>query len=78
MTTATAQARLDWINEEIANGRTVTVCTYTRTTVVTPKTFAAWARDHGGLFKVAGASLYMRSGKGWACLDFTTIKSRGR
>jgi hypothetical protein len=71
MTRPTAADRLAEINAALAAGRTVFICTYTRATQITAKTAAKWAAAGTPLFKLIGESLYMASGRKFACIDYT-------
>ena len=55
-------AKLAWIKERLAEGMTVYLGTYTRTTKVTPKTAKRWEESGQPLFKVGsdGALLMAR------------------
>jgi hypothetical protein len=54
---------LNWINEMLAAGKTVYVCTMTRATVITPATARRWASKGHTLFKIVDGNLYMANGK---------------
>jgi len=71
----TAQKKLNWIDDMIADGRTVYVSTQTRTTKITPKTAKRWADNGNVLFKVSGESLYMAVGKRFDCADYCKLSA---
>ena len=54
--------KLAWIEERLAEGMTVYLSTYTRTTKVTPKTAKRWTKSGTPLFKIGkdGALLMAR------------------
>ena len=61
--TTTAHEKLTWIEDRLAEGKTVYICTYTRATKITPKTAARWAAAGNILIKVdASGSLVMARG----------------
>lgn len=62
-----------WINERIAEGRTVYVTTALKATKVSPRTVASFKKDGHEVFKLAGGSCYMARGKAWDCIDFCRI-----
>lgn len=75
ITEATAADKLSGITAALASGATVYVATMTRTTEVTAKFAAKWAKDLPArpLFKVSGTSLYMSSGRKYLCIDYCAI-----
>ena len=64
-----AAAKLEWINNAISSGRTVYVCTMTRSTKVRAKDVAKFDAIGRPLFKISGESLYMSFGKRYDCID---------
>jgi len=68
--------KLAWIQERLAEGRTVYVCTYTRATKITPKAAKRWADAGLALFKVDGrGSLLMARGKHYDCIDGCALRA---
>jgi len=54
---------LAWINNMIAAGKTVHICTMTRVTAISPKTVRSWEKAGNTLFKLANGDLYIASGR---------------
>jgi len=71
MTTKT----ITWIEDRIAEGRTVYITTYTRCTKITPKTFHRFAADNTPVFKADGNSTLMISGRGYVCIDGNKVSA---
>jgi hypothetical protein len=72
MTTKT----ITWIEDRIAEGRTVYITTALRVTKITPKTFHKFAANGTPVFKDDGTSTYMIRGNHYDCIDFTKITAR--
>lgn len=73
----TPESKLEWINERIAEGRTVYVTTQTKSTKITPKTVATWAKAGNDLIKVDGTgSLVMASGRNFVSIDYCKITAK--
>ena len=73
--TMTAQDRYDKIHSLLDAGATVVLCTPLKCTEITSKTVDRFNANGTPLFKVAGNSIYMRTGRKYVCIDFTTIKA---
>lgn len=71
-----AKDMIDFINDNLAAGRTIYVSTYTRSVKVTAKTAKAWADKGHNLFKLSGNSAFMARGKSWDCIDFCKITAQ--
>lgn len=71
-----AQQKLEMIQSHINAGRTVFVSTALKSTRITPRTFANWARLGHELFKVKGDTLYMARGRSFDCIDYCAIQAR--
>lgn len=65
---AAARKRIAWIQDRLAEGRTVYVCTMTRATPYTAK--------HFDWFKATKSGAYVRHGKGWVCIDPCGLQAR--
>ncbi|MBM4210314.1 MAG: hypothetical protein FJ187_07140 [Gammaproteobacteria bacterium] len=52
-----------WINNALAHGKTVYVCTMIRATAISPNTHRAWAKSGNTLFKLVDGDLYIASGR---------------
>lgn len=74
---ATAQQKLDKINEALAEGATIYFSTMTRHYKITQKTVARFAKAGMPLLKVSGDSLYMASGRSYLCMDYCGITREG-
>jgi len=68
-----ATAKLEWIREALASGKTVYIHTHTRITVITPKSAARFEASGRPLFKTAGTSIYLSVGKRYDCIDYCGI-----
>jgi hypothetical protein len=68
-----AADKLAQIVEALKSGRTIYVRTMTRATKVQPKHLAQFDAIGRPLFKVAGNSLFMSSGKRYDCIDYCGI-----
>lgn len=72
----TSEEKINIIKTALGSGKKVFICTSTKTIEVGEKIFKAW-EQHGGLFKTANNSLFMRRGqKSWDCIDFCAIRIR--
>ena len=69
----TATELLAWIEDGIANGKTVYVRNALRCTKVTPATAKKFAAINRAIFKATDKSLYMTSGNRYVCIDFNRI-----
>lgn len=58
-----ATKALEWINERIAEKKTVYISTATKVMPVSPKTIKTWEKSGNTLFKVTENGLVMASGK---------------
>ena len=67
---------LTWINDRIAEGRTVYITTCTKVTKITPKTFHRFAANNTPVFKADETSTYMIRGNSYDCIDFCKISAR--
>ncbi len=67
---------LTWIEARIAEGRTVYITTYTRSTKITPKTFNRFAAAGTPVFKADKNSTYMIHGNSYVCIDFSKVSAR--
>lgn len=74
----TNEARLNAIIEAFQQNRILYVQTAYRTWKITAKTFAAFERTQTPLFKLSGASLYMRLGKRYDCIDYCRLTVAAR
>lgn len=61
------------ITEGLEAGRTVDICTATKTTRITPGNWRRWKEINTQMFRLDGRSLYLRHGKRWACIDWCGI-----
>lgn len=66
----TAQEVLGWIENRIAEGRTVYIATALNITEITPKNFKRWSDSGSDLFKVSknGDELFIAKGKKYECV----------
>ena len=68
--------KLAWIDRRIAAGDTVYVTTYTRSTEITPKVAARFAKAGAALFKVDSTdSLFMARGNKFVCIDYSGLRA---
>ncbi len=75
-TKPSATETFDKIKADLAAGKTVTVSTSMRVTVITPKTAKKWDKNGHILFKIIGSSLYMARGNNFDCIDFCAIAAQ--
>lgn len=72
---STAQAKLDWINARLDEGRTVYLSTAYVRRQITKRTVAKWAKSGRPLFKLIGDSLYMGRGSRYDCMDYCKLEA---
>ena len=67
------------MQEALAAGKTVTISTAYRATIVTPKAYAKWQASGKALFRFSadGSSAWMARGKAWDCIDYCAIRIAG-
>lgn len=70
----TASEKLTLIEEALAKGQTVFLCTMTQATKLTQKNAAKFASLGHPIVKVAGNSLYVASGRKYLCADYCGIE----
>ena len=64
-----SQIALDFINKQIADGNTIWIRSYTRSTKVTPKTVKSFDEANHPIFKMNSANeLLMAEGKNYVCI----------
>tara|TARA_R100001230_G_C5607843_1_gene120116 strand:+ start:331 stop:570 length:240 start_codon:yes stop_codon:yes gene_type:complete len=64
-----SQIALEFINNHIADGKTILIRTYTRITKITPKTFKNFEDANHPLFKINSKNeLLMAEGKRYVCI----------
>lgn len=71
----TAQDKISQIKQWLNTGKTVYISTATRTTKITPKTYANWEKSGHELLKASGDSMYMASGRNFVCIDYCKIQA---
>lgn len=66
----TASAVLKWIEDRIAEGRTVYISTALKVIEISPKTYSKWQKSGSDLFKLSNNDddLYIARGKNWDCI----------
>jgi len=70
------QAKLDWIQQRLAEGMTVMVASYGHATKVTPKTAKRWAEAERPLFKVdSTGTLLMARGKHYDAIGGCALRA---
>lgn len=72
---STAQAKLDWINARLDEGRTVYLSTAYVRRQVTKRTREMWAKRGIELLQVAGNSLYIARGSKYDCVDYCKLEA---
>ena len=66
-----AQQTFDWIQDQLASGRTVNLSTYLKTVQVTPRIAAQWSDAGRDLFKIGkDGCLYVGRGKQYDCIAY--------
>ena len=71
-----AAEKLAWINERLADGMTVYVCTTYKRTKITPKLARGFADAGHELFKIDGTgSLLIARGKHYDCIDYSGLRA---
>ncbi len=71
----TSKQKLELIESAIRENRTVYICSHTKQTKITPKTYQKWIDSGFELFKDDGKSLYMARGKNFDCIDYCAIRT---
>ncbi len=62
---ADARRKVAWIHKMLADGKSVMVSTYTKSTCYTAK--------HAGMFRASKSGAFVQTGRRWDCIDFCKL-----
>lgn len=68
-----AQEKFDWIINNLEQGKTVYIQTFTHNIKTTPSNFHRWKGLGKDLFKVKNNDLWMASGRSYVCINYCGI-----